>query len=265
MPPCLPLSYQIYEAKLTKSLEVPWSMLHSILYIYVYYIYICIYYIIYIYITVYIYIVLYSMVHLGKWPTVTLQPRLVCVISKRREWPSSWNMWSLAWNWCHVQPIPWEFQIPSGELTFCHGKSPFLMGKSTISMAISNCYVSSPKGSWQYQFRGWWGKCHNVGEFLKAEREREQSPTGYYTNSFKRRSRILDRNHSHFEQRTFTHPVHIRTWQYILPLWVEPQEQPGPICCNVSPKKKTFQVRIGLVEICWHMLKYVEMVHVSRS
>ena len=36
--------------------------------------------------------------------------------------------------------------IPSGELTFCHGKSPFLMGKSTISMAIFNCYVSSPEG-----------------------------------------------------------------------------------------------------------------------
>ena len=29
--------------------------------------------------------------------------------------------------------------IPSGELTFCHGKLPFLMGKSTISMAIFNC------------------------------------------------------------------------------------------------------------------------------
>ena len=29
--------------------------------------------------------------------------------------------------------------IPSGELTFCHGKSPFLMGKSTISMAIFHC------------------------------------------------------------------------------------------------------------------------------
>ena len=26
--------------------------------------------------------------------------------------------------------------LPSGELTFCHGKSPFSMGKSTISMAI---------------------------------------------------------------------------------------------------------------------------------
>ena len=29
-------------------------------------------------------------------------------------------------------------ELPSGELTFCHGKSPFLMGKSTISMAIFN-------------------------------------------------------------------------------------------------------------------------------
>ena len=34
-------------------------------------------------------------------------------------------------------------QIPSGELTFCHGTSPFFMGKSTISMAIFNCYVTN--------------------------------------------------------------------------------------------------------------------------
>ena len=39
---------------------------------------------------------------------------------------------------------PGLFDIPSGELTFCHGKSPFFMGKSTISMAIFHCYVSSP-------------------------------------------------------------------------------------------------------------------------
>ena len=37
--------------------------------------------------------------------------------------------------------------VPSGELTFCHGKSPFFMGKSTISMAIFHCYVSSPEGT----------------------------------------------------------------------------------------------------------------------
>ena len=37
--------------------------------------------------------------------------------------------------------------LPSGELTFCYGKSPFFMGKSTISMAIFNCYVSSPEGN----------------------------------------------------------------------------------------------------------------------
>jgi len=36
--------------------------------------------------------------------------------------------------------------IPSGNLTKSYGKSPFFMGKSTISMAIFNCYVSSPEG-----------------------------------------------------------------------------------------------------------------------
>ena len=39
-----------------------------------------------------------------------------------------------------------DLGIPSGELTVCYGKSPFLMGKSTISMAIFNSYVSSPEG-----------------------------------------------------------------------------------------------------------------------
>ena len=38
-------------------------------------------------------------------------------------------------------------QIPSGELTFCYGKWPCLMGKSTMSMAIFHCYVSSPEGT----------------------------------------------------------------------------------------------------------------------
>ena len=37
--------------------------------------------------------------------------------------------------------------VPSGELTCCNGTSPFFMGKSTLSMAIFNCYVSSPEGT----------------------------------------------------------------------------------------------------------------------
>ena len=41
----------------------------------------------------------------------------------------------------------WRLGVPSGELTVCNGKSPFLMGKSTISMAIFHCYVSSPEGN----------------------------------------------------------------------------------------------------------------------
>ena len=36
--------------------------------------------------------------------------------------------------------------LPSGKLTKNYGKSPFLMGKSTISMAIFNSYVKLPEG-----------------------------------------------------------------------------------------------------------------------
>ena len=41
-----------------------------------------------------------------------------------------WNGFGMALEW-----------LPSGELTFCHGKSPFLMGKSTISMAIFHSFL----------------------------------------------------------------------------------------------------------------------------
>ena len=41
-----------------------------------------------------------------------------------------------------------DVRIPSGERLHSNGKiHPLLMGKSTLSMAIFNCYVSSPKGS----------------------------------------------------------------------------------------------------------------------
>jgi hypothetical protein len=36
--------------------------------------------------------------------------------------------------------------LPSGKHTKNYGKSPFLMGKSTISMAIFNSYVKLPEG-----------------------------------------------------------------------------------------------------------------------
>ena len=38
--------------------------------------------------------------------------------------------------------------LPSGKHTKNYGKSPFFMGKSTISMAMFNSYVSSPEGKW---------------------------------------------------------------------------------------------------------------------
>ena len=39
-----------------------------------------------------------------------------------------------------------KITIPSGKLTKNYGKSQFLMGKSTISMAIFNSYVKLPEG-----------------------------------------------------------------------------------------------------------------------
>jgi len=37
--------------------------------------------------------------------------------------------------------------LPSGNLLHGYGKSPFLMGKSTISMAMFNSYVKLPEGT----------------------------------------------------------------------------------------------------------------------
>ena len=44
------------------------------------------------------------------------------------------------------QNLQFPFWLPSGKHTKNYGKSPFLMGKSTISMAIFNSYVKLPEG-----------------------------------------------------------------------------------------------------------------------
>ena len=48
----------------------------------------------------------------------------------------------------HQYDVPiYQFQhVPSGKLTFYYGKSPCLMGKSTISMAIFNSYFDISRG-----------------------------------------------------------------------------------------------------------------------
>jgi hypothetical protein len=40
----------------------------------------------------------------------------------------------------------WKQQLPSGKRLHNNGKSPFFMGKSTISMAMFNSYVKLPEG-----------------------------------------------------------------------------------------------------------------------
>ena len=39
-----------------------------------------------------------------------------------------------------------DYPLPSGKRLHNYGKSPCLMGKSTISMAIFNSYVGLPEG-----------------------------------------------------------------------------------------------------------------------
>ena len=58
--------------------------------------------------------------------------------------------------------------LPSGEPTKSNGKSPFLMGKSTISMAIFNCYVKLPEGNTSQSnlfARSFWTS-YNVGDLF---------------------------------------------------------------------------------------------------
>ena len=44
--------------------------------------------------------------------------------------------------------IQWDINgIPSGELTFCYGKSPFFMGISTINGHFPVRYVKLPEGT----------------------------------------------------------------------------------------------------------------------
>ena len=98
----------------------------------------------------------------------------------------------------------------------------------------------------------------------------ERAISGYYTNWVKF-SWILDRNHSHFEQRTHSQLIHIRTWQYILilshTLTALNLKNNRDWSAAMSAQKIHLQVRIGLVEylnldICRkkrNMLKYVEL------
>ena len=48
--------------------------------------------------------------------------------------------------------------LPSGKRTKNYGKSPFSMGKSTISMAMFNSYVCLPEGYFSKAGDSW--ECH---------------------------------------------------------------------------------------------------------
>ena len=54
------------------------------------------------------------------------------------------QLWRFSMENHRIQPW-WKWHdLPSGKLTVCYGKSPFLIGKSTISMTMFNSYVKLP-------------------------------------------------------------------------------------------------------------------------
>jgi hypothetical protein len=55
------------------------------------------------------------------------------------------------------------FGVPSGKRTNSYGKSLFLMGKTTISMAIFHGYVSLPEGKFFFVGGGWQDGYHLWG------------------------------------------------------------------------------------------------------
>ena len=82
----------------------------------------------------------------------------LCIEIIEKTWENGWKGWFhgiYSW-WC----------IPSGEHTKSNGKSPFFMGKSTISMAIFHCYVSSPEGM-IYGLKTMENHRKNIGKWMK--------------------------------------------------------------------------------------------------
>ena len=86
-------------------------------------------------------------------PLGPLPPRPLVVASQGR---SGCSLRRLDWTGRQGGSLGRKW-VPSGEPTNSNGKSPFLMGTSTISMAIFHCYVSSPEGKQKGKNGPKWG------------------------------------------------------------------------------------------------------------
>ena len=63
------------------------------------------------------------------------------------SWGPAKNPCGMIVDGCEIPSYGWlKPTLPSGKRLHSYGKSPCLMGKSTISMAMFNSYVSLPEG-----------------------------------------------------------------------------------------------------------------------
>ena len=68
--------------------------------------------------------------------------------------------------------------LPSGKRLHNYGKSPFLVGKSTISMAIFNGYVKLPEGIRFQKMGSWTHSGPFLVEFLSPNFSTDLRPDG---------------------------------------------------------------------------------------
>ena len=85
----------------------------------------------------------------GTWSWTAIASTWSPVSTSRKlswaPWPLAIKMVNFMAIWSDFIVVSWD--LPSGKLSHNYGKSPFFMGKSTISMVIFHSYVSLPEGN----------------------------------------------------------------------------------------------------------------------
>ena len=77
-----------------------------------------------------------------------MRGRRLCWSTFRNNRDALPTQFSVRSSGAHNRNDELPFHLPSGKLTVCYGKSPFVIGKCTISMAIFSSYVKLPEGNY---------------------------------------------------------------------------------------------------------------------
>ena len=198
------------------------------------------------------------------------------VFQLRHQWLDADHLWPQSRR-------HWEFhgrvqgasvvRLPSGELTVCNGKSPFLMGKSTIVMNFQWSIFEAPK-KWKLQvYSTWRGLCPGAKDWHPAARLFLLYPVRNRSRS----SMIIPILPFRFQPFSFKVSVDVRSarpkaswrvipsWHWTKMAWANSSNWPWPVA---TARGRTWRwasvanmvaIRPPLISArgCWHLLKDV--------